>query len=194
MNVAAFLSYVILGTYTPGPNNIMAMSTASRFGFRRGMRYGFGAAVGFLFIMSLCTVFGVLLFEYIPRIEGVMKWVGAAYMLFLAWIIVRDKPHEEGKAFRLRPDSLLTGVLMQFFNPKLFMFCITVLSTFILPFYRSPLALCLFALALSVVGLSSMVCWALFGSVFQRLFTTHRRLMNWIMALLLAFCAASVLL
>lgn len=193
MNIPAFLSYVVLGSFTPGPNTIMSMTCASRYGFRRGMRFGIGAVLGFALISSLSAVFGVLLFRYLPQIERVMRWVGAAYMLYLAWVIFRDKPHE-GKQSALRQDSVLTGLLLQFVNAKLIMYNITVFTTFVLPFYRSPLTLALFVLFLTAVGFASILAWALFGAAFHRLFTTHRRLMNGIMALLLVFCAISALL
>ena len=46
-NVFAFLSYVVVTTFTPGPNNVMSMSNASRYGFRRSMRFTTGVCAGF---------------------------------------------------------------------------------------------------------------------------------------------------
>ncbi|MFR5880884.1 MAG: LysE family transporter [Cloacibacillus evryensis] len=96
MNFAAFFSYVILTAITPGPNNIMSMSNASRYGFRRSLPFNFGVFAGFLVVMSLSALFSSLLYDVIPSVKPLMLYVGAAYILWLAWTVWRDAPHEKG--------------------------------------------------------------------------------------------------
>ena len=84
-NVFAFLSYVAVTTFTPGPNNIMSMSNASRFGFRRSMRFTLGVCAGFFMVVGLSIVFTIALYRAIPSIRPVMTVIGAAYILWLAW-------------------------------------------------------------------------------------------------------------
>ena len=194
MNFPAFFSYAFLGAFTPGPNNIIAMSNASGLGFRRSLRFCFGVFWGFLAVLAACAVFASLLYEHIPAVEKPMKWIGAAYMLFLAVGILRPASHKQkGKAY-LRTDSILTGVLMQFVNVKGIFYSITAMSSFILPYTREPFAISLFVIALAVVGFAGTVCWAAFGSLLGRVFEKHGKLMNAAMAMLLALCAVSALL
>lgn len=193
MNFAAFLSYVFLTAYTPGPNNIMAMTNASRYGLRKGMRYNFGVFIGWFIVLALCCAFTALLYGVIPKLEPYMRALGAAYILWLAWTVWRDKPHTGGSG-ALEANSVLTGVLMQFVNVKVILFGITVMSTFVLPYYRSVPVLFGFLLLLSVIGFSSTCCWALFGAVFNRVFEAHRKGLNLVMALLLVYCAVSLFL
>lgn len=194
MNITAFASYIFLTAYTPGPNNIMAMTNSAKFGLKASFKFCLGMMTGFAIDMLLCAVFTTLLFSYIPAIEPFMKWVGAAYILFLAYTIFRDKPHKNGKESRLRPNSFLTGMLMQFVNVKVILYGITAMSTFVLPHYSSMSAVIVAVLVLNLVGFSANLCWMLFGSLFQRLFESHRKLLNAVMALTLVYCAVSSLL
>ena len=193
MPIIPFLSYIFMSAYTPGPNNIMAMSLASTAGFRTGMRFCFGVFFGFLGVMSLCTAFSALLFTVIPKIEPVMRYIGAAYILWLAWKIFTSKP-SAGNGQQTKRGYFLSGIILQFINVKVILYGITAVSAFILPYYNSPGWLVFFVLLLSFVGFSGTFCWVVFGSVFQKLFINHRKLMNAVMALLLVYCALSILL
>lgn len=193
MNIAAFFSYVLLSTYTPGPNNIMAMSNASKHGFVKGLRFNIGVFCGWLVLMTLCCAFTALLFGVIPKIEPYMRVVGAVYILWLAWCVWRDKPHE-GKRRAMETNSVLTGALLQFVNVKVILFGITVMSTFLLPNVHSVPALLGCIVLLCLVGFSSTCCWALFGALFSRVFEAHRKGLNLVMALLLVYCAVSLFL
>lgn len=84
------------------------------------------------------------------------------------------------------------GIFLQFFNPKGILFGLTVVSTFILPYYNSYSSFLLFSLFLGIVGLLSTFSWSLFGSMFQKLLLKHNQLFNIIMAVLLVFSAISI--
>lgn len=190
INLGAFFSYIFLTAYTPGPNNIMAMANAGKYGFRKSMKFCLGVLLGFLSIMICSALFCSVLYRFIPKIEPVMVCIGAAYILWLAWTIFRDKPHE-GKKGSFETNSVFSGMLLQFINVKVILYGITAFSTFILPYYQSILMLTLFVLLLSFVGFSGTVCWALFGAVFERFFSAHRKVMNVFMALMLVYCAVT---
>lgn len=189
MNITAYLSYIFLTAFTPGPNNIMAMSTSAKYGLRRGFVFCMGVLCGFLIDMSLCAVFTSVLYQYIPAVMPIMKWVSAAYILFLAFTIVYDKPAKNKPSTPLKPDSMLTGMLMQFVNVKVLLYGITALSTFVLPYTQTTSGLFINVLILSVTGFVGTCFWALFGSLFQRFFEKYKKPMNIVMALLLVYCA-----
>lgn len=194
MNTAALASYVLLTAFTPGPNNIMSMSNSARFGLGKALRFCLGVLLGFFVDMTLCVVATSLLFEYIPRVEPVMKWIGAAYIVFLAWMIFRDRPAAPGSEPRLDPCAMSTGMVMQLVNVKVILYGITAFSVFVLPHHRSFSATVLTVLTLSLVGFVATCCWAVFGTLFQEYYARHRRPMNAAMALMLVYCAvASVL-
>lgn len=188
-NVVAFLSFVFLTTFTPGPNNIMSMSNASRYGFRRSTPFAFGVGLGFFLVIGLSIVFTVALYRAIPTIKPVMTVIGAAYILWLAWKTVTSSPHDEGGGGR---SSFLAGVLLQFLNPKGILYGIAVASTFLVPYYHSAPTLAAFAAALALLGLVSTILWALFGSLFRRFMAENHRAVGYVMGALLVYCAVSL--
>lgn len=143
--------------------------------------------------MSACAVLCSTLFEFLPKIEPAMRYIGAGYILFLAWTVLRDSgAKKKGEKNFLRPDSVANGLIMQCVNVKVILYGITAFSTFILPFYEGITAITLFVLLLSGVGFAGTVSWAIFGSVFQKLFLERRQLINAILALALVYCALSL--
>ena len=192
-NSVACLSYVLVMTFTPGPNNIMAMTFANRDGFKKTQKFMLGVAVGFLILQLLCSYFNLLLFSYLPKIKIVMDIIGAVYMVFLAAKIIFSKPHDsEKKDSKL--NAFIPGVLLQFVNPKGVLYCITVAASFIMPYYRSSLSILLFALFTTAVVYASNNCWGAFGILFQKLLAKYQKPFNIIMGLLLVYCAVSLFL
>ena len=189
-NVLAFLSYVAITSFTPGPNNIMSMANASRFGLGRSMRFTLGVCAGFFLIVGISIAFTVVLYRAIPAIKPVMTVIGATYILWLAWKTATTSPHDE----KAGQSTFLSGMLLQFLNPKAILYGITAASTFIVPYYHSAPVFIGFAAALALVSLTSTSLWALFGSVFQRFMLKNHRVVGYVMAALLVYCAVSLFL
>ncbi len=186
----SFLTYTVVTAITPGPNNIMSMSNATRMGFKKALPFNFGIFVGFCLVVSLCTLFTSLLSKYIPIIELPMLIIGAFYILYLAWKTwkssdVIDEQHVT--------SSFITGLSLQFINPKLYIYSIISMDAYILPYYGENITILLaFAFLLSFIGFACTLLWAGFGSVFHLLFSKHAKTTNSIMALLLAYCAINL--
>ncbi len=191
MPVVSFLVYVFVMSYTPGPNNIMAMLFANQYGFKKTLRFCFGVGAGFFVIMILSSYFNLLLHNVIPKIELAMMVLGAGYMLYLAFKIITSttcgKGNDGGKY-----NSFLAGMLLQFVNPKGVLYGITVVSTFILPYHTSHSSILLLSIFLGFVGILSTGSWSLFGSVFQKFLSKYRQPFNIVMALLLVYSAVSI--
>ncbi|WP_088187096.1 LysE family transporter [Desulfosporosinus sp. FKA] len=194
-NFTAFLSYVVITTFTPGPNNIMSMSNASRHGFMKCIFFNIGIFFGFFTIIALCSTFSVTLFRLIPSIKPIMTCIGAVYILWLAWKTYKNDPHNKGNSDsndQKKTNTFKAGFLLQFVNPKVILYGITTVSTFIVPYYRSVIVLAIFSIILASVGFIATCCWSLFGSVFQKLLVQNEKIINIVMALLLLYCAISL--
>ncbi|URZ18568.1 cysteine/O-acetylserine transporter [Clostridium felsineum] len=191
-NLVAFMTYTLLTAITPGPNNILAMSNTSKYGLKRSMRLIQGIFFGFLSVMTLCSLFSVMLVNIIPTIRPAMKYVGAAYILWLAWNILKSKP-QEGAENEEKANSFLTGFFLQFLNVKIILYGITAISTFITPYYSSPFSMGGFTLIITSIGCVGTFIWAIFGSVFQRVFKNYSNSINIIMALLLVYSAITLI-
>ena len=192
MNFAAFFSYIILTAFTPGPNNIMSMSNAGKYGLKKSFPFNLGILFGFLIVMSVCAGFSALLYDIIPTIEPYMLCIGAVYILWLAWTVWRDKPHGERKGLA-ETNTVLSGMMLQFINVKVILYGITATSSFVLPYYQSFASIAGFVALLSLMGFVGTLCWALFGAVFERFFKKHSKVLNAVMALLLVWCAVTML-
>ncbi len=190
-NLAAFLSYAIVTTFTPGPNNIMAMSNASVFGFKKSLPFYFGVSTGFFILFTLCGFFSATLFRFMPSIQPYMTYIGAAYILWLAWKTYTSKPGVNGGG-RKTTNSYISGVLLQFVNPKGILYAITTVSTFIVPYFDPGFVYIGIAVFLCFLTFTSNCCWGLFGSVFQKLLIDKSKAINTVMALLLVYCAVSL--
>lgn len=187
-----FLTYAVLTTITPGPNTIMSMSNGSRKGFFKGLPLNLGMWCGFTIVMVGCAVFCSALSAWIPKIKTPMLFVGAAYMLWLAWKTLRRSSEIQEKETK---GDFLTGFLVQFINPKIMLYGIMSYEAYILPaFEGQPLVLLMFAGVLSTVGFVNGLLWSVCGDLFRVLFSKHARIVNTIMAGLLVYCAVKLLL
>jgi cysteine/O-acetylserine efflux protein len=187
-----FLTYAVLTAATPGPNNILSMSNAGRLGFRRGMPFNLGILAGFSIVMVACTLLCSLLSSVVPQIERPMRFLGAAYMLYLSWKTLKSPAGIEatggGKGF-------LSGFLLQFVNPKIYVYCIVSMEAYVLPHYAGRMPeLMGFALLLSLIGFVFTLCWAGCGALFQLIFSKYAKVVNVVMAILLVYCAVSLFL
>ncbi|MBJ8053434.1 LysE family transporter [Bacillus cereus] len=191
MPIFSFLLFVFISSFTPGPNNFLAMTYANQHGLKSSIKFCFGVAFGFFIITSLCSFFNIILINILPIIEFSLKILGVAYMLYLAFKILNSKSSANTNE-KSNENLFLVGIMLQFVNPKGILFGLTVVSTFILPYYNSYSSYLLFSLFLGVVGLMSTFSWSLFGSMFQKLLLKHNQFFNIIMAVLLVFSAISI--
>lgn len=190
--VSDFLIYCFITAYTPGANNLLSMSNAARLGFRKSFKFNLGITAGFLMVMTICTFFSSVLYSALPKIKFVMQILGAAYMLYLAWKIW--KSHSDFDIENEKAASFFSGMVLQFMNPKIYIYAITTMSLYILPVFHTTISLVGFILVLTFIGASGSFVWALFGSIFCRFFARHTKAVNLIMALLLVYCAVSLFL
>jgi cysteine/O-acetylserine efflux protein len=191
--VAPCLSYVLLMTFTPGPNNVSASALGLRQGFRGSLPYLLGITTGFLAIM----LSGGLLTEFLTRnysaISPWLKWIGVVYMAWLAISLFLDSPKKKGEGGALT-TSYAGGLFLQFVNPKGILYGVTVYTSFASLLTGSLGRTFGSALILTAIGFASISTWCLAGSALSRFFAKRgfRLVFNGIMALLLAYSALSI--
>ena len=192
-NLTAFLSYVLIANFAPGANTIISMSNAGRYGFKKSIMFNVGVFFGVFTIFVLSSIFSVILYDYIPSIKSIMAYVGAAYILWLAWQIYKSNPQNDDRTQK-RTNTLLSGLLLQFVNPSVIIYSLATVSTFIMPYYKSTFTLLYFSLILAFIGFLGTCCWALFGSIFQKFLIKNYKIVNIVMAVLLVYCSISLFL
>lgn len=181
----AMTVFAFVMAFTPGPNNIMLMASALNFGFQRTLPLVFGVFLGFGFMVFLVGIGLGAIFKLYPVLLTILKYAGAAYIIWLAWMIGKSDGVEEGKK-NSRPFTFLEGAAFQWVNAKGWIAAVTAVSAYagIASFPWNVIAL---ALIFTVAGAGSSSTWAFFGSALRRVLKDplHVKLFNFIMAVLL---------
>ncbi|PFN99488.1 lysine transporter LysE [Bacillus sp. AFS076308] len=189
MNFTSFLIYCFVVTFTPGPTNIVILSTVHNMGAKKAMEYTYGATIAFGILLVISAMLNTVLIEIIPKIIIVMQIIGSLYMFYLAYQICKrnsSKPAvNEAGTFR-------SGFLMQFLNPKVVLFTMTVIPSFIMPHYTAMPAVTISIFAITLIGFLAFITWVLFGTIFKQFLHNHSKIVNVMMALLLAYSAVMI--
>jgi threonine/homoserine/homoserine lactone efflux protein len=190
--VAEFLplvTFAVATAITPGPNNIMLTASGANFGFRRTIPHMLGVAVGFTLMVAAIGLGLSEIFERFPVIHQVLRYGGAAYLLYLAYRIATAAPATPDAARAAgRPLTFLQAALFQWINPKSWMMAVGAISAYTTVGGNLMLESVLIALTFGAVGLPSVALWAGLGVAIGRLLQTRwaLRAFNIAMALLLA--------
>jgi threonine/homoserine/homoserine lactone efflux protein len=192
VNLIPFITYVVVTTFTPGPNNLLSMSNAMHAGYRKTLKFLVGITTGFLVVMLLCGLLNFALLSLAPRVKIWLNILGAAYMVYLAIHIMLSKP-DEGEQASDRMNTFRAGFILQFLNLKGILYGVTVFSNFIVPAYSDPRQVALFAPLLAVVAFVAISCWALGGDIFRKTLNRYYRAANIFMGLLLIYTAIASL-
>ena len=188
MSVEIFLAlvgFMFVTSMTPGPNNIMLMASGVNFGFRRSIPHMMGVAIGFQ-ILLLCIAFGLgKLLDSFPMLYTALKFAGGSYLIYLAYKIATAGAVKstvgEGK-----PLSIFAAAAFQWVNPKAWIVCLTVMSTYTNPDHYLYTVLIVNAVGIGVSILSTTT-WAAFGTALKEVLSNPKTLrrFNVSMALLL---------
>lgn len=181
----------ILTVWSPGPNNILLLSTASRFGLKKNLPFMAGIWTGSMTLMTLSGLLCRALARVIPGIQPFMSIAGGIYLIYLAWGTFRRCPPGQGKEEAL--PTYFQGILLQLINVKIILYGLTMFSTYILPWTTALPSILCFAGYLMVLGALGNLIWALAGNVLRRAYESHFRLMNTAMSLLILWCAVRVM-
>ncbi|TMU87065.1 LysE family translocator [Bacillus sp. BHET2] len=189
MNAASFLFYCVIVTFTPGPTNIIILSTVHRYGTKRAMEYTYGATIAFGLLLSISALLNSLLMSVIPKLLGGMKMIGSLYMLYLAYQICKK---DSAKSNEQIPASFRSGFFMQFLNPKVVLFTMTVIPSFILPHYVTLSEVTMGVVVITIIGFLAFFTWVLFGTIFKEFLRKHSKMVNVLMALFLGYSALMI--
>lgn len=184
-------AFAVAMSATPGPNNTMVVASGATYGFSRTLPHMLGIAAGFPVMLVLLGTAGLPLLTD-PRVHAVLKWVGAAYLLWLAWKIATADPDPADPVAKAgasgRPLGFVQAALFQWVNPKAWVIAAGALATYTAGLDGSSLAATLaLAVLFGIVALPCVALWTLIGVGTARVLRTRRavRLFNLAMAGLL---------
>ena len=180
-----FLIYCVINAFTPGPGNILALNIVTNYGYKKGKTLFFGIFVGYYIVQILCAIFVYGVNSLLPNVMEVMKYIGAAYILWLAIHIAFSKNTSENTE---QSASFLKGFMLQFVNVKIYMFGVTALTGYVVGYMSSFPVLLFFELVIATIGTIATCTWIGLGVLIQKFYLRHFRVINIILALTLLEC------
>ncbi|KPG97016.1 lysine transporter LysE [Pseudomonas sp. RIT-PI-q] len=181
-----FALFALVTSITPGPNNTMLLASGVNFGFNRTIPHMLGITCGF-FVLVVAVGFGLgAVFQTYPLLYTVLRYVGAAYLLYLAWKIAHSGPVSDSEAGESKPISYLGAAAFQWVNPKAWIMAIGAISTYT-PMQGYFTNVIVIAAVFALINLPSVSVWAACGTLLRNVLKDRRwlRLFNWGMAALL---------
>ena len=185
-----FFIYSVINAFTPGPGNILALNTVTNYGYKKGRPLYWGIFAGYYVVQVICAVFVFGVSTFLPDLLGIMKYIGAAYILWLAVHIALSKPTTGTVE---KSASFLKGFLLQFVNVKIYLFGITALTGYVTEYSAALWVLLLFEIIIATIGTIATLTWIGMGVLIQRAYQKYYRVINIILALMLSECVYSML-
>jgi threonine/homoserine/homoserine lactone efflux protein len=166
----AFIVFAAVMFFTPGPNNIMVMSSGLTYGFRRTLPHMAGVTIGFAFMVGAVGLgFGTIFIAF-PVLQTILKYAGAAYLVYLAIVIAMSgapKPGEVGRG----PMTFWGVAMFQWVNVKGWVAVIGTITAYA-AIASFPLNIVLQVLIFFAMGVASITTWTLFGSALRPFLTS----------------------
>ncbi len=193
IEIIPLLSFVIITTFTPGPNNISSASMGVLYGYKKTVNYLAGIASGFFVIMLACAYLSSTLLSVLPVAAYYMRWIGAGYIIWLAVCTLRSSySFSESDA---AAKAFTKGFILQLFNPKVAVYGLTLYSTFLVPIAGRLDYLSASALTSAMTAFAATSTWALFGAAIRENLRDNRfqKIINTALSLLLVYTAVDLL-
>ncbi len=192
--IIAISAYNFVMYVTPGPNNSILTASSIKYGFVKTIPNIFGIPSGHgLQLALVCLGLGSL-FTKFPILLDVLRYVGSAYILYLAYKMfgsINISATEE----KSRPLKYYEAILFQFVNPKAWVICITAVTLFY-PEKENIIVGTIFMVFMStIINIPSISIWALGGSIIRHYLKNNKlkKIIEFFLAILLIATALSVL-
>jgi len=182
----AFIAFAFVTSITPGPNNMMLLASGVNFGVRRSLPHMLGISLGFMILVIAVGLGLGQLFERFPPLYDLLRYGGAAYLLYLAWKIAGAAAPDATVTGNGKPFTFLQAAAFQWVNPKAWIMAIGAITTYT-PHDGFLLNVVLIAALFALVNCPSVGLWTVAGSLLRRWLDKPRvlRAFNIGMALLL---------
>ncbi len=184
-----FFIYSVINAFTPGPGNILALNTVTNYRYKKGRPLYWGIVAGYYVVQVICAVFVFGVSTFLPDLLGIMKYIGAAYILWLAVHIALSKPTTGTVE---KSVSFLKGFLLQFVNVEIYLFGITALTGYVTEYSASLWVLLLFEIIIATIGTIATLTWIGMGVLIQRAYQKYYRVIN-IILLTLSECVYALI-
>lgn len=176
--MGAFIVFICVMSFTPGPNTIMAMLSGQNVGIKKSIPLNLGMALGFASI-------GIIIMLCASEFQGnktvllLMKIVGSLYLSYLTYHVYISKPQENNTQIL----GFKNGLLVQLSNVKVYLYFLTGLSAYNITgnlgnvFVRWMIMV--------ILGSLGTFTWTLFGQLIETVYRSHYKIFNSVISILL---------
>src|SRR6476619_2131840 len=182
----AFVIFAVVMFFTPGPNNIMLLSSGLTYGFRRTVPHIAGITIGGAFMVGAVGVgLGAVFIAY-PALQTILKYLGVAYLIYLAAMIAMSEPVEHAREGGRGPMTFWGAAMFQWVNAKGWVMVIGTITAYA-AIASFPWNIAIQVTLSLILGVLSCTLWALFGTALRPILRSRRavRAFNIVMAVLL---------
>lgn len=187
----ALLTFVLITTISPGPNNIMVMASGANIGFMRTIPHILGIIFGFSFMVIMVGVGLMRVFAFYPLLHLILNAFCITYLFYLAWKIAQSKSNNTDEPYQAM--SFIAAANFQWINPKAWTMAITAVSVYNTS--ENWQGVLFVSLMFALINIPSMSLWAFAGQKLQGWLSNPLRLkwFNYSMAGLLTLSVIPML-
>ncbi|KGJ92445.1 LysE family translocator [Thalassotalea sp. ND16A] len=170
----ALAAFAFVSSITPGPNNLMLMSSGANFGFQRTIPHMLGVGLGFTLMVVLVGIGLIQLFDLYPISYTALQIFSVVYLLYLAYKIATATSPDANHENNATPITFIQAVLFQWVNPKAWTMALTAISVYSPE--RSFESIAIVAAIFGAINLPSVSVWTILGQQLRRLLSNSRQL------------------
>ena len=183
--IMALMVFAFASSVSPGPNNLMLMSSGANFGFRKTLPHLMGVGFGFVLMLVLVGIGIMQVFDLYPASYLILKWCSVIYLIYLSYKVATAAQPKNKNSNNAQPFSFIQAVLFQWVNPKGWTMALTAIGIYAPE--RDINSVMLVGIVFGLVMLPSVSVWVVMGQKIHKLLSSIKRLriFNGVMATLL---------
>ncbi|SUQ57872.1 Cysteine/O-acetylserine efflux protein [Raoultella terrigena] len=189
--IFAMFMFSLTMSISPGPVNMVIISSGASHGFRKTLPFVSGATIGFTLLLIFVGFGFYAIIEKYPLFFKYLNVAGSAFIIYLGYKIVSSRP--ELSLTKAETPGFVQGLLLQWLNPKAWIACASGVVLFSEPSNDTPLTV--FIIIYFLVCYFSLAAWAVLGNKVSILLNSTQRIrtFNFLMGGLLIVTASYML-
>jgi len=187
------LLFILVAGFTPGPNNIIAMSIGFSWGFKKVIPHILGVAIGFPIMLLLIGFILEPIFKQYIVIFLILKWLSLAYIIYLAYKIA-TAPLSIKEDKKTKPISFIESVIFQWINPKAWAGAMATVTLYV-PQNNYSFGLIVASITSAITIVFAISFWGYMGKKIKIFLSkqSHIKAFNYTMAFLLIVSVVAML-
>lgn len=195
MNTTIFismLSFSFVLSISPGPVNIMILSSSINYGFKKSFSFISGATIGFTILLAIIALGFENFLTKSEYLSIIVELFGACFIIYIGYKIMSSNKFELKDDKEVKYLKFYEGFLLQWFNPKAWLACISGVSMF----SSSKENLYIFIILYFIVCYLCLSFWGILGNKLILFFNSQfkLRVFNFFMGMILVVLALLIIL